>query len=240
MSKQKFKHDQRIKNANRLRIMGYTLFFLGTIVLLMSLLNLTIIVIESYRYTSLPSNLPTPRDFVIDEVENINSRQRVYVTLQDGLWDCDSIMYISRSTRNMSANLFTAIFSSIFASVTADTEVFYTDRDQNSIIFVELAGRKSCSDLQSLNPTGYLTVMNSQTHQLLTDNLRLAQYDDAVRFMRLCSTCLPNTANSINSMTSFVLPVIYTLIGISMIFSGLRIRKYQTWALENLSRNISD
>ncbi|MCB8943357.1 MAG: hypothetical protein H6658_06355 [Ardenticatenaceae bacterium] len=127
------------------------------------------------------------------------SDERMYVQLQGGQWDCDSITYVRTPRANN-------------RSASTDTEVFLTSDDGSVVAFVRLSGEQTCADLNATTPQGYLTLLDSDKQQELTNEVRLAKYIAATDYLELCGYCSPN-----NSRLGIIISSIMGLMGVGLI-----------------------
>jgi len=150
-----------------------------------------------------------PQTMTLDRAAEVATDQSLYVSLEDGLWDCQTINHVVRRSPNTGTG----------SRTTTDTEIFVTDdRTQPNVsIFVRMSGRLLCADFDGLTPTGYLTQMSSDEQQTLTSNARLAKFFRADSFLSLCGYC-----GTENSMIGAVFGIVITLAGIGLFIFGYR------------------
>ena len=95
-----------------------------------------------------------------ERAAEVATDESLQVSLEDGAWDCDTLVHVRRRSVTGSSGTIT----------TAATEIFLTDGRTcpKVVIFATLSGKLSCGDFDGLLLTGYLTLMSSDEQQGLT------------------------------------------------------------------------
>ena len=153
-----------------------------------------------------------PQSMTLERAAEVATDESLYVSLEDGTWDCDTLVHIRRRSATGSAG----------TKTTASTEIFLTDgrTSPKVVIFATLSGKLLCSDFDGLLPTGYLTLMSSNEQQDLTNNARLARFFSSDSVLALCGYC-----GTENSMIGLIFGIVITLGGIGVLILGLRMPK---------------
>jgi hypothetical protein len=135
--------------------------------------------------------------------------ESIYVRIEDGIWDCDTITYVrGRSSTNS------------LKTTTRSTEIFLADDKSEIVVLASMSGEMTCGDFDGRIPVGYLTQMSSAEQQTLTNEARLARFFDANSFLALCGYC-----GTENSMIGAIFGVVIAVAGIGIIVLGLRMPK---------------
>jgi hypothetical protein len=181
-----------------------TLFITGGVMLVFGIYLLAFLLPDVLQTASGSENMTLVR------AAEVATDVSAYVSIEDGEWDCDTIVYIRRRA------------SSGGSSTTASTEIFLTDskRTPKIVIFATMSGRMACGDFDGLNPTGYLTRMSSDQQQELTNEVRLARFFNAETVLALCGYC-----GTENSLIGLIFGIVITLGGIGIIVLGFKIPK---------------
>ncbi len=127
------------------------------------------------------------------------SDERIYVQIEGGQWDCDSITHVRTPRINN-------------RPASTDTEAFLISNDGTVVTFVRLSNEQSCDDLNALTPEGYLTRLDADKQQELTNDVRLAKYISATDYLELCSYCSPS-----NSWLGIIISSVMGLLGLGLI-----------------------
>jgi hypothetical protein len=158
------------------------------------------------------STLSGPKNMSLDRAAEVASDESIYVSLEDGQWDCDTITHVRRRSPSSSGG----------TKTTTETEIFLTDGKTTPtiVVFTTLSGRWECDDLNESTSTGYLTVMSDDQQQELTNEVRLAKFFRADTALALCGYC-----GTENSLIGLIFGVVITLGGIGALILGLRMPK---------------
>lgn len=124
-----------------------------------------------------------PTSMPLAEAAAIAGDSNAYVHITDGTWDCGTVTFIRARSSTNNARIETRF-----------TEAFLVD-DASNALFVTHSGEQGCEALQSVEPTGYLTLMSDGTREELTNEARLARFFDRAVFMEMCGYC--GTTNAV-------------------------------------------
>ena len=151
-----------------------------------------------------------PQRMTLAQAAEIASAQNTYAIIEDGEWDCDTIVYVrGQSSTNR------------LRTITRFTEVFLTGgaKDNPAVMLARLSGEVACGELSALEPTGYLTRMSADRQQELTNEARLARFFNATEFLEFCAYC-----GTDNSLIGTVAGLIAAAGGAALLVWGLRMR----------------
>lgn len=150
-----------------------------------------------------------PQSMTLQQAAEVATDQSLYVSLEDGLWDCQTIKHITRRSPNTSTG----------SRTTTDTEIFISDdrTRPNVAIFARMSGRMTCGDFDGLIATGYLTQMGDDERQTLTNQARLAKFFNADSVLSLCGYC-----GTENSLIGLIFGIVITLAGIGLFILGYK------------------
>jgi len=153
-----------------------------------------------------------PASMTIERAAEVATDDSLYVSIEDGRWDCDTITHVRRRSATGTTGTMT----------TALTEIFLTDgkTTPNIVVFADFSGKLTCGDFDGLMPTGYLTQMSDEQQQDLTNEARLAKFFRAETVLALCGYC-----GTENSMIGLMFGIVITLGGIAVLILGLRMPK---------------
>ena len=182
-----------------------TVLIIGILVLLFSIYLLVFLVPDFLRSAVGAENM------TLERAAEVATAESVYASIEDGVWDCDTIEYIrGRSASNSSA------------ITTRFTEIFYTDKSTSAeiVMLAQMSGEMTCLDFDDLTPTGYLTRMSEDKQQDLINDARLARYFDATSFLEFCGYC-----GAENSLIGVVVGAILAVIGLVTLIFGFRMPK---------------
>jgi hypothetical protein len=129
---------------------------------------------------SVPSD---PNILSMSDAARQAGEERIYVAIADGVWDCESLYYItgpSATNRQRTTTRF--------------TEGFLTDPSGEILMHASMSGRKTCAELMSETTAGYLSLMDPDKQQELTNEVRLAKYINADTYLELCGYCSPTNS----------------------------------------------
>lgn len=181
-----------------------TLYIAGGVVLVFGLYLLAFLLPDVLQTASGAESMSLVR------AAEVATDESLYVSLADGKWHCDTIVYIRKrgTTRTV--------------ETTRSTEIFLTDKKVSPkiAIFATMSGEMTCGDFDGLNPTGYLTRMSNDQQQELTNEARLTRFFNAEIVLALCGYC-----GTENSLIGLIFGIVITLGGIGLIVLGFRIPK---------------
>lgn len=154
-----------------------------------------------------------PASMTLERAADVATDESLYVSLEDGRWDCETIKHVRRRSPSSSAGTMT----------TASTEIFLTDgkTTPDVVAFATLSGEMTCGDFDGLTPTGYLTQMSEDQQQDLTNDARLAKFFRADTVLALCGYC-----GTENSMIGLMFGIAITLAGLAVLILGLRMPRH--------------
>ena len=153
-----------------------------------------------------------PASMSLEAAAEVANDESLYVSLEDGTWDCDTIKHIRRRSATGNAGTMT----------TAATEIFLRDTQTapDVLVFATMSGEMTCGDFDGLTATGYLTLMSEDQQQDLANEVRLAKFINADTILALCGYC-----GTENSMIGLIFGIVTTLGGIAVLIIGLRMPK---------------
>lgn len=154
-----------------------------------------------------------PTTFTLAQAAEAAHSERTYAQIADGAWECDTLRLvrgISVSTVRGGANIRREI---------RYTEVFYTDDDQQTVVFVTLSGEIECDELAGQAPTGYLYTLHDDTRRDLTNDALLARYFATETFLELCGYC-----GQKNSLIGAAFGVGFLLLGVGLIIASRKFK----------------
>jgi hypothetical protein len=154
-----------------------------------------------------------PQAMTMAEAGAVASDNRLYASLTDGEWDCDTL----REVRGLSV---TSLRYGRLREETRSTEIFYVSNARDTVALVVLSGTVACNDLESQVPSGYVYAMEDGLRQSLTNDARLARYFDAETFLEVCGFCGYD-----NSLIGVIFGFVFAASGVGLLFLYRTLRR---------------
>ncbi len=192
---------QQIKPA----VIRRTVLITGVVMLAFSLYLLVFLAPDFISAVAGPTRMTMAR------AAEIATDESTYVSIEDGRWLCDTIVYV----RGPSS-------TSRLRTTTRATEIFLTgaSKSEQTVVLVSLSGEMDCAEIEATEPTGYLTRMTRNKQQDLTNDARLARFFEATDFLEICGYC-----GEENSFIGMVFGIVIAIGGIFVLVWGLRLPK---------------
>lgn len=166
-----------------MRVVGRFVHFLLTdagLVTLICLVAAAFFAGVSYKYwNKLQATPDKPVAMSLEQAaEEVTNGHEPWATLENGKWECASILHYSLSMNKVKGDI---------------TEAAFTNDAQTIVLFAWFSGEVACEGLPVLPLTGEITPLHGVDRETVINQGQLAKYPDASAFLQICTDCGPET-----------------------------------------------